>query len=274
MEYDGTRYKGFQLQAGQPTIQGEIESSLTKFTGESTRIRGASRTDSGAHAKGQVVDFLTGSHHAVDVFPRALNYYLPDDIEVQWASQVPVGFNSRRNASSRIYQYNILNRPWPSPLTRHTHYWVREELDVARMAESAQGLVGLHDFRPLATGHPLDQSAVREVYRWEVWKESDTLIIECEANGFLKHQIRKANALLVGVGRGQYPVTITKDVLKVGAGVPVQAAGLPSHGLCLIKVRYPDPIGEIDRPTESTGVSTGAPGISPETDILSRMQEP
>ena len=98
MEYDGTRYNGFQLQADQPTIQGEIESSLTKFTGEFTRIRGASRTDSGTHAKGQVVDFLTRSQHAVDLFPRALNYYLPDDIEVQWATQVPEGFNSRRHA--------------------------------------------------------------------------------------------------------------------------------------------------------------------------------
>ena len=274
MEYDGTRYKGFQLQTGQPTIQGEVESSITKFTGEFTRIRGASRTDSGTHSKGQVVDFLTRSHHAVDLFPRALNYYLPDDIEVQWASQVPMEFNARRDASSRIYQYNILNRPWPSPLTRHTHFWVREQLDVPRMVESARGLVGVHDFRPLATGYPLDKSAVRNVYRWEVWREGDTLIIECEATGFLRHQIRKANALLVGVGKGKYPATITSDVLMGEAGGPGGAAGLPAHGLCLIKVKYPDSIGDGDWSTESTEVWTGAPDISQETDILSRAEEP
>ena len=145
---------------------------------------------------------------------------------------------------------------------------------MARIAESAQGLVGVHDFRPLATGHPLDKSAVRKVYRWEVWKEGDTLVIECEANGFLRHQIRKANALLVGVGKGQYPVSITNDVLKREAGGLVQVAGLPAHGLCLIKVRYPNSIDESDRPTESTEVWTGAPGISRETDILSRVEEP
>ena len=147
VEYDGSNYAGFQLQAGQATIQGEIEKSLSKFTGESIRIRGASRTDSGAHAKGQVVDFQTCSVHPVDHFPRALNYYLPRDVQVLNAYDVPMEFNSRRDAVSRTYRYYILNRDWPSPLLRHTHLWVREELRVSRMATAACSLVGRHDFR-------------------------------------------------------------------------------------------------------------------------------
>ena len=104
VEYQGTRYAGFQLQIGHPTIQGELEKALTHFTGQSTRIRGASRTDSGAHAKGQVVDFLTSTRHPLEKFVPALNYHLPEDIKVLAAHWVDDAFNSRRNALSRVYQ--------------------------------------------------------------------------------------------------------------------------------------------------------------------------
>ena len=241
VEYDGTNYKGFQLQSVHPTIQGEIESGLAKFTGERIRVRGASRTDAGAHARGQVVDFLTASGHALESFPKALNYYLPQDIKVQSASQVPLDFNSRRNATSRTYRYNILVAPWPSPLRRTTHYWVRQELLVSDMAQAAQSLVGVHDFRALAAGHPKDKSAVRIAYRWDVWQEADTVIIECEANGFLRHQIRKANSILVQVGLGNYPESPESAVIECLKGEPanrVKAPILPPHGLCLMQVKY------------------------------------
>jgi tRNA pseudouridine38-40 synthase len=238
VEYDGTNYKGFQLQDGHPTIQGEIEGALTRFTGESIRIRSASRTDSGAHARGQVVDFLTNTDHPAEYFPRALNYYLPRDIVVQSAGQVPLGFNSRREAVSRTYRYHILNRAWPAPLRRHTHLWIRETLEVDKMAAAAKWLVGVHDFRPLAPSHPADKSAVRQVYRWDVWTEDDTVIIESEANGFLRHQIRKANSLLVEAGKGRRPISIVRDTLS---GIPVgkkDVPVLPAHGLCLMNVSY------------------------------------
>ena len=241
VEYDGTNYKGFQLQAVHPTIQGEIESALVKFTGESIRVRGASRTDSGAHARGQVVDFLTASGHSLENFPKALNYYLPQDIKVKSASQVPLDFNSRRSATSRTYRYNILVAPWPSPLRRTTHYWIRQELLVADMAQAAKAFVGVHDFRALAAGHPKDKSAVRVAYRWDVWQEADTVIIECEANGFLRHQIRKANSILVQVGLGNYresPESAVSEGLKGEPANSVKAPILPPHGLCLMQVKY------------------------------------
>lgn len=238
VEYDGTNYKGFQLQRGQPTIQGELETGLAKFTGEHIRVRGASRTDSGAHAKGQVVDFLSASVHPLEQFTRALNYYLPRDIVVQAVRRVSLEFNSRRDATSRVYRYNILNRPWPSPLRRHTHFTFGGELQVTSMESAARSLVGIHDFRALAAGHPPEKSAVRQVYRWDVWREGDTIIIECEANGFLRHQIRRVNALLIETGRGR-PESIVSDVLSGKLDPVTLAPVLPAHGLCLMKVIYP-----------------------------------
>ncbi|MFQ6027956.1 MAG: tRNA pseudouridine(38-40) synthase TruA, partial [Dehalococcoidia bacterium] len=108
VEYDGSAYMGFQLQPNQPTVQGAIETALHRFTGESLRIRGASRTDSGAHAQGQVVDFLTESPHPAATFLRALNFYLPPDIRIQSAHVMTPDFHSRRSASSRVYRYQIL----------------------------------------------------------------------------------------------------------------------------------------------------------------------
>jgi tRNA pseudouridine38-40 synthase len=240
VEYDGTHYAGFQLQSQQPTIQGEIELALNKFTGETVRIRAASRTDSGAHARGQVVDFLTTASYPLRYFPRALNYYLPPDIKVQSAYEMVPGFHSRRDASSRTYRYSILNREWPSPLERNSQHWVKEPLNVEKMDRAAQSLVGIHDFRPLAVGHPKDKSAVRNVIRWAVWREAEMVIIECQANGFLRHQIRRANAALVEIGKGRWSEEAIKDTLESALPEGVDWPSLPARGLCLMKVAYLD----------------------------------
>ncbi len=220
-------------------MQGELEKALEKFTGQATRVRGASRTDSGTHAKGQVVDFVTGTEHPLERFVPALNHHLPEDISVVQARNGEEDFNSRRSALSRTYQYSILNRNTPSPLQRRTYLWTRDELDVKKMATAAQHLVGLHDFRALAVGHPEDRSAVRKVFRWDVERFEDTVVIECEANGFLKQQIRKANGILMEIGRGKYPTDKLKQAMEGDtSGIPL----LPAHGLCLISVKYPRPI--------------------------------
>ena len=216
-----------------------MEKALARFTGQETRIRGASRTDSGTHAKGQVVDFLTGTQHALERFAPALNYHLPEDINVLEAHRVDDDFDSRKCALSRTYRYSILNRQAPSPLRRHSHHWIRESLDNEKMAEAAQLLVGIHDFRALAVGHPQDRSAVREVMRWEVARSGDNLVIECEATGFLKQMIRRANGILTEIGRGKYPVEqVTQALAGATSGGPL----LPAHGLCLIGVKYPSSV--------------------------------
>lgn len=239
LEYQGTNYNGFQLQLNQPTIQGTLEYALARFTGERIRVRGASRTDSGAHAQGQVVDFITCSRHPPDRFPAALNYFLPDDIRVLRASPVSGEFHSRRSALGRVYQYRILARPEPSALRRHTHLWVKEPLDVSRMSEAAHALVGIHDFRVIASGHPKERSAIRTVARWDAASEGDTVVIECEANGFLKQQIRKANAILLEIGKGRQPVGLMRQTLEGRDAVP-EIPLLSAHGLCLTEVKYPE----------------------------------
>lgn len=250
VEYQGNSYNGFQLQLNQPTIQGALEEALGRFTGESIRIRGASRTDSGAHAQGQVVDFLTASRHPAQRFPAALNYFLAEDIRVRRAMPVAGEFHSRRSALSRVYQYRILARKEPSALLRHTHLWVREPLDPERMAEAAQALTGTHDFRVIAPSHPKDRSAVRTVSRWEARRKADTLIIECEANGFLKQQIRKANGILLEIGKGKQPVELMRHTLESKDAVP-DIPVLPARGLCLIEVKYPE--GTFNFPPAETG---------------------
>ena len=250
MEYQGTNYNGFQLQLNQPTIQGALEGALGRFTGEEVRIRGASRTDSGAHAKGQVVDFLTASDRPVDRFPPALNYFLPEDIRVLGAKEVATEFHSRRWATGRVYRYLLLVQPEPTALLRHTHLWIREPLDHRRIAESAMALVGTHDFRALASGHPKDRSAVRTVERWDVFWKENVLVIECEANGFLKQQIRKANAILVEIGKGKQPNQLMDQAIRGVPGIP-EIPLLPARGLTLIEVKYPE--GALETPPAETG---------------------
>ena len=239
VEYQGTHYNGFQLQLNQPTIQGALERALRRFTGECIRVRGASRTDSGAHAKGQVVDFLTTSRHPVSRFSAALNFFLPEGIRILDAVAVDEGFHSRRSALGRVYRYHILARPEPTALLRHTHYWVREPLGVGPMAEAASALVGTHDFRAIASGHPLDRSAVRTVRRWEVSRIGDEVVIECEANGFLKQQIRRANGILLYIGRGKQLVELMGNTLEAKNNV-ARVPTLPARGLCLVEVKYPE----------------------------------
>lgn len=250
VEYQGTNYNGFQLQLNQPTVQGALEDALTRFTGESIRIRGASRTDSGAHAMGQVVDFLTASDRAIGRFPLALNYFLPEDIRVLRAKEVGPEFHSRRRATSRVYRYRLLVRPEPTALLRHTHLWVSAPLDHQRMAEAAQALVGTHDFRAIAAGHPVDRSAVRTVKRWEMIQDGETLVIECEANGFLKQQIRKANAILVEIGKGKQQIELMGRTVSGVPGLP-EIPLLPARGLTLVEVKYPE--GTFDFPLTETG---------------------
>ncbi len=241
--YDGTNYAGFQLQAGAPTIQGELESAIAKLTGAATRIRGASRTDAGAHACGQVVDFITDKPYGTDVFLRAVNHYLPDAIRAIRVDAVPHGFHARRSATRRVYQYSILNRTTPSPLLRNTHHRVPEPLNLPAMVQAASSLTGIRDFRRIATGHPAQRSAVRWVYEWEVRQNpanEDVIVIECAANGFLRYQIRRVNAVLIEIGRGRQPIHAMVEALAGRSPVPRQIPTLPAHGLCLMSVHYPE----------------------------------
>ncbi len=244
VEYDGTNYHGFQLQANQPTIQGEIEEALYKLTGERTRIIAASRTDAGVHARGQVVSFRTKSSLAAATFIKGLNHYLPKDIAVKGAHIVADSFNARRDALSREYNYYILNSHTRSPLRQSFCYLVTGELNIEAMNEACRALIGKHDLASFASDlGVVIKNTVRTVYRAEIEKDDELAIFNMVANSFLPHQVRNTVGALIRVGLGKMTVDDFHSIIKSGKrGLAGPAA--PACGLCLIRINYPQPFEE------------------------------
>lgn len=237
VEYDGTDYHGFQIQANAPTIQEALERALTTVTQEHIHIRFSGRTDAGVHATGQVVDFWTTWRHSVEDLQRAWNAVLPADIAIRDLLPAAEDFHARYSARSRIYRYHIWNQPIRSPLCRRTHFHVAQRLDVQRMAEAAQVLVGEHDFRTFGAPMQPEGPTVRVVKRIEVWREANEVFVEMEANAFLRHMARRVVAALIDAGQGRLTAGDLADALA--AADPTQLQGVaPAHGLCLIKVEY------------------------------------
>ncbi len=244
LEYDGTRYHGFQLQAGLPTIQGEIERALWKLTGERTRVIAASRTDAGVHAEGQVVSFRTRSLLSLQTFINGLNYYLPKDIAVEAAHGVSDSFGVRRHAVSRKYNYYVLNSLTRSPLRESFSYRVSGRLDIDAMNQACQALIGEHDFASFASSIGVElKSTVRRVYRAEVWKDGNLVVFSMVANSFLPHQVRSTMGSLIRVGLGKMSRDEFCSIIearKPGLAGPTA----PACGLCLMKVNYSRPFEE------------------------------
>ncbi|KPJ52358.1 MAG: hypothetical protein AMJ37_03085 [Dehalococcoidia bacterium DG_18] len=239
MEYEGTRYHGSQIQERVPTIQGELERALTMVTGKKIRTSYASRTDRGVHAKGQVVAFPSDSPLTPKTIAHALNHYLPEDIAIRDAFVVNDDFDPRRDALSREYCYYIWNSATPSPLLRRSAYFVPRRLEVAAMNEACQAILGTHDFAPFASDINGGKNTVRTVYRATVAIEGDLVSCHMVANSFLPHQVRNTMGALVKVGLGKSDVAAFYDILR--SKKPTQAGpALPPHGLCLLKINYPN----------------------------------
>ena len=235
--YEGTAYYGFQYQAVGPSVQGARERALTKLTREDMRISAASRTDSGAHALGQVVSFTTGARLPASAWVYGLNSLLPNDVAVQAAYQVPLSFHPRRDATSREYRYTIHNTPVPNPLERRTSLWVRQPLDVPAMAEASRTLAGTWDFSAFAG--PLGQrTPQRTIFKADVVREGPRVYFDIVGNAFLPQMVRRCGGALLQVGLGRLSVGAFQELL---ASARPQSAGLalPAYGLCLMKVNYP-----------------------------------
>ena len=243
VEYDGTRYHGSQLQAGSPTVQEVIEEALCKLTGEKIRVKMAGRTDAGAHARGQVVSFGTESPLPTETFIKGLNYHLPGDVAVREASKVDNSFDARRNALSREYRYYIWNSPIRSPIRRGFVYLVSKKLDTEAMNRAAQALIGKHDFASFVTRTEIGKkSTIRNIYKAEIEKDGDLIILSMAANAFLPHQVRNTVGALIKVGLGKMTVEEFESIIqakKPGMAGPT----VPACGLCLMKVNYPEPFG-------------------------------
>ncbi len=241
IEYEGTRYYGFQLQASLPTIQGEIENALRKLTGEKIRVTAASRTDTGVHARGQVVSFRTRSSLTPQTFINGLNYYLPRDIAVKAAYRASDSFHVQRSALSREYNYYILNSPTRSPLRENFCYLVKGHLDIEAMNQACQALIGKHDFVSFASSIKVgEKSTVRMVYKAITERDGERVTFNMVAGSFLPHQVRNTVGALIRVGMGKMPADKFYSILE--AKEPGLAGpSAPAQGLCLMQVNYPQP---------------------------------
>ncbi len=242
MEYDGTRYCGFQFQPDAPTIQDETEKAIFRLTGEKKRIIGASRTDSGVHACGQVVSFFTDSPLPVRSFVHGLNYYLPVDISIKAAYRVSQIVDIRRNALSREYRYYIVNSGTRSPLRRSFAHRTGE-LDIDAMNRACARLVGEHDFASFASQVDGNLRTVRRVHRAEVTRKGDMAVFAIKADSFLPHQVRNTVGSLVRVGQGRLSLEDFCHIIearKPGSAGPMA----PACGLFLVHIDYPTPWSE------------------------------
>ena len=236
VEYDGTAYGGSQYQKNSRTIQGEMEKALKKLTGERTRLALAGRTDAGVHAKGQMVSFRTWAPYEAEVFVRALNARLPQDIVVRSAREVPLSFQVRRQAKRRWYRYLIYNGRQRPALRRGYCWHVAQPLDVEAMQEAARYLVGEHDLAAFAAPAAPGRT-VRTVYRAEVSRRRSWVTFDIEANSFLTQQVRRTVGALGQVGLGKRTVEDFRRLLaSAKRGAATEAA--PPRGLCLMAVEY------------------------------------
>jgi tRNA pseudouridine38-40 synthase len=238
VEYDGGAYNGFQVQDGQPTVQGALERAIHAFSGESVRIAAAGRTDTGVHATGQVVSFdLTRDWPAATVM-NALNAHLVEEaVAVIDAAEADPEFHARFSATGRAYLYRVLNRPARPALDRGRIWHVKGDLDVAAMAAAAQALVGEHDFTTFRHVACQAASPVKTLDVATVARAGDEVHLVFEARSFLHRQVRSMTGSLVQVGLGRWRPADLADAL---AARDRKACGpvAPSDGLYLTAVRY------------------------------------
>ena len=236
IEYQGTRYHGFQYQTNANSVQEELENSIERLTGRKTRITAAGRTDAGVHARNQVATFDTSSGLETNRIARGMNHYLPEDIVVKKVVQVGKSFDPRRDAKSRIYRYSILNSKFQSPLKRLYTHCVIGNLDRDLMCEGAVLFLGEHDFSKFAGKVENNKTTVRMIYRSEWIYEPEMLTYEVEGNAFLPHQVRRMVGSLVDLGRGNLKLREVQDLIN-GEG-SARSNAMPAKGLCLEKIIY------------------------------------
>jgi tRNA pseudouridine38-40 synthase len=239
LEYDGTRYVGWQVQPNGPSIQAEVERALETLHHAPRRVIASGRTDAGVHATGQVVSFPEERPLPLQAYARGLNALLPPDIAVRGASFEPDGFDARRSARGKRYRYRIENAPSRAPLSRLHAWQVFPPLDVAAMQAAAVHLLGRHDFAAFQASDCEARHAVRHVTRLDIDGETGGRIdVVVEATAFLKHMVRNIVGTLAEVGRGRRPPDDLAAILKSGDRARAGPTA-PPQGLCLERVFYP-----------------------------------
>ncbi|MDO4539939.1 MAG: tRNA pseudouridine(38-40) synthase TruA [Syntrophomonadaceae bacterium] len=239
VEYDGTNYHGFQRQANAHTVQAEIEKRIRQLTGESLTVSGASRTDTGVHARGQVIVFDTASPIPAERWSSALNGYLPVDIRVLGSEVVADDFHPAFAARQKTYYYRIWRERPGSAMQRQRALLCYEDLDEEAMIRAAAGFVGRHDFQAFCSSGATTRTSERTITRCDVERHGPLLVMYITANGFLYNMVRIIVGTLLEVGRGRIApdmipeIIASRDRARAGPTAPPQ-------GLYLLQVEYGD----------------------------------
>lgn len=237
ISYDGTRYSGWQRQAGSDnTIQGKIEQTLTRILGEPIEISGSGRTDAGVHAKGQVANFHCQSAMPATQILTELRKYLPEDIGIEACKDVSERFHARLNARGKTYEYRIWNSERPCVFDRRYVYVMTDELDLSAIEQAAEYLLGIHDFGAFCAHRKTKKSTVRCVKSIEIRKAGEEVRLRFTGNGFLHNMVRIMVGTLIEVGRGERSADSIPELFekkRADTGFLV-----PGKGLCLEEVVY------------------------------------
>ena len=235
--YDGTAYRGWQVQPGADTIEGELNKALSALLKEEIWVIGASRTDSGVHALCNVAVFDTNARMPAEKISYALNQRLPEDIRVQDSREVAADFHPRRCNSRKTYEYRILNREFPMPTKRLYAYFTYVPLDVGKMKQAAAYLVGEHDFKSFCSTASAAESTIRTIYELTVDKTGEEILVRVSGSGFLYNMVRIIAGTLLEAGKGSLAPERMEEILKARDR---KAAGptAPACGLTLAKYEF------------------------------------
>lgn len=238
VEYDGTNYRGWQRQKNtSETVQEKLEEALTIINKKPVELQGASRTDSGVHALGQVANFFIDVSIPVERIPAALNRLLPEDIRCVKAESVPADFHARHDALGKKYLYRIYNQGIPSVFIRNYVYYFKKKLDPVIMQEAARCLEGTHDFSSFRAAECSARTTVRTIHSIEVIDKSPEIWVEVKGDGFLYNMVRIIIGTLIEASLGKIKI---EELPEIIAAKDRRLAGFtaPARGLTLVEVYY------------------------------------
>ncbi len=213
LEYDGSRFHGWQVQPGGGTVQDALQAAISAVAGQPLEVVCAGRTDAGVHATAQVVHFDSPVDRPDSAWVRGVNSHLPDDVAVRWAQPVSPEFHARFSAFGRRYRYILLNRPQRVGLAHGRVGWFHAPLDLAAMQEAAGLLLGTHDFSAFRAASCQAKSPIKEMRRAVVTQQGDLFFFDFEASAFLHHMVRNLVGMLVYVGKGNHPPSWVNELI-------------------------------------------------------------
>lgn len=237
--YDGTSYSGWQIQPNNPTIEGVLNSELSRLLGEDIKVIGASRTDAGVHAQGAIAVFDTNSRIPGEKFSYALNRSLPEDIVIRKSQDVPCDFHPRKTKTAKTYKYSIWHDEFVLPTNRLYCHHIYTKLDVKAMEKAAESFVGEHDFGGFCSINNQTETTVRTIYDMKVLKGSDDRQIDIivKGNGFLYNMVRIIAGTLIEVGQGKIS-PCEMDAIISSKNRDLAGNTAPAKGLTLVGYEF------------------------------------